>query len=136
VTVTVDDQIPVSSSDHLPVFTKPHGNEMWVMILEKAFAKFIGSYALIEGGHPLFGLQTLTGGTVYKFSYDSATEGWKRLEMKVSLERGKKPDIRFGLAATKKKLDSNEMYDLIARYHRSGPSLTAPHRPSHCASSQ
>lgn len=117
VTITVDDHIPVGP-DLRPVFTKPNGNEMWVMILEKAFAKYIGSYAMIEGGYPLFALQTFTGGAVYKFNYDNASDSWKRFEMKVEMQSGKKPDIRFGLAATKKKLDSNEMYDLIAHYHR------------------
>jgi hypothetical protein len=118
VTVTVDDHIPVRKSDLQPLFTKPKGNEMWVMILEKAFAKFIGSYELIEGGQPLFALQTLTGGAVFKFNFESSSGVWNRLEMKVKLERGKKADVRFGLAATKKKLDSNEMYDLLAHYHR------------------
>jgi hypothetical protein len=99
------------------------------MILEKAFAKFIGSYELIEGGQPLFALQTLTGGTVFKFNYESSSEVWNRLEMKVKLERGKKADVRFGLAATKKKLDSNEMYELLAHYHRYSITLTHPPTP-------
>jgi hypothetical protein len=27
----------------------PNGNEMWALILEKAYAKFCGSYANMEG---------------------------------------------------------------------------------------
>ena len=39
----------------------PNGNELWVMVLEKMFAKFMGSYAATEGGYPLFAMQTITG---------------------------------------------------------------------------
>jgi hypothetical protein len=44
-----------------PLFTHPHGNELWAMVLEKAFAKFMGSYAATEGGYPLFAMRAITG---------------------------------------------------------------------------
>jgi hypothetical protein len=31
------------------------------MVLEKAFAKFMGSYSATEGGYPLFAMRTITG---------------------------------------------------------------------------
>ena len=54
VTVTVDDFIPVDAETNEPVFTCPNGNEMWVMIIVKDFAKYMGSYGAIEGGYPLY----------------------------------------------------------------------------------
>jgi hypothetical protein len=52
VVVTVDDQIPCNTSNGgLPHFAKPNGNEMWVMLFEKAFAKYCGSYKNLVGGH-------------------------------------------------------------------------------------
>lgn len=42
---------------------------MWPLLLEKAFAKFMGSYAAIEGGDPVKALTTLTG---YESTYLSA----------------------------------------------------------------
>ena len=36
------------------------GKELWVALLEKAFAKFVGSYHTLDGGHMLYGLQVLT----------------------------------------------------------------------------
>lgn len=47
--VVVDDYIPVSPQN-TPLFAKPAGGrEIWVMILEKAWAKIHGSYGAIVG---------------------------------------------------------------------------------------
>ena len=40
----VDDAFPCKKGTCKPMFTDPNGTEMWVMVLEKAFAKFVGSY--------------------------------------------------------------------------------------------
>jgi hypothetical protein len=47
-TVVIDDYVPCKKGK--PMFTKPKGNEMWVLLLEKAFAKYVGNYADLEGG--------------------------------------------------------------------------------------
>ena len=36
--------------------------DFWVPLLEKAFAKFCGSYRMLIAGHPVRGLSYLTGG--------------------------------------------------------------------------
>jgi hypothetical protein len=59
-TVTVDDYIPCDK-DHRPLFTQFNGQEMWPLLLEKAYAKSKGSYAAIEGGRPLNAMIELTG---------------------------------------------------------------------------
>ena len=43
VAVTVDDYIPCYP-DGEPIFAQCHGNELWVMLLEKAYAKLHGNY--------------------------------------------------------------------------------------------
>jgi calpain-15 len=40
--VTIDDFIPIKNGE--PLMAKPQGHEMWVLLLEKAFAKWFGSY--------------------------------------------------------------------------------------------
>ena len=51
--VVVDDYIPVTPQN-TPLFAKPAGgHEVWVMILEKAWAKLHGSYGAIVGKHHL-----------------------------------------------------------------------------------
>jgi calpain-15 len=47
--VTVDDWIPTKNGE--PLMAKPQGNEMWVLLLEKAFAKWFGSYCQIQGAY-------------------------------------------------------------------------------------
>ena len=57
--ITVDDHFPCFAGQ--PVFSKGNGNELWVLLLEKAWAKVHGSYYQIEGGHPEEVMHDLTG---------------------------------------------------------------------------
>jgi len=45
----------------VPFFGKSTSNEVWPLILEKAMAKFCGSYALVAGGQEVFALTAFTG---------------------------------------------------------------------------
>jgi len=60
VEVTVDDLFPCEPLGG-PLFTGCVNNEIWVMILEKAFAKVHGSYYLLKGGFVNEALIDLTG---------------------------------------------------------------------------
>lgn len=44
-----------------PAYARPHTNEIWVMLLEKAWAKINISYENIDLGSSLEGLIALTG---------------------------------------------------------------------------
>jgi len=44
-----------------PRFSRPNGPELWVLLLEKAFAKLWGAYGYLEGGHVILALQSFTG---------------------------------------------------------------------------
>ena len=61
VVVTIDDRIPCPKGTKSPHFMKPNGNEMWAILLEKAYAKLCGSYAAISGGFVLWGWLSMTG---------------------------------------------------------------------------
>ncbi len=57
--VVIDDFIPVGGSE--PAFSKANGPELWVILLEKAWAKLHGSYLKIEAGHTREAIRDLTG---------------------------------------------------------------------------
>ena len=66
-----------------PLFAQPHQGELWVLVLEKAFAKLCGSYAALDGGLTLWALHVMTGDHVFTLSRDEAGGVWKRLDMRM-----------------------------------------------------
>jgi hypothetical protein len=70
-TLTLDDRIPVRDSGD-PYFTQPHGNELWVLLLEKAYAKMKGSYGALDGGYPANALTAFTGNDAVTFHANDA----------------------------------------------------------------
>lgn len=60
--IEVDDMFPVFSNDNTPCFGFPHNHAtyLWPIILEKAFAKVMGSYQELDGGFAAFAMQVGT----------------------------------------------------------------------------
>jgi len=61
--VIVDDRIPVRG--RTPLYSRGNGNELWVLLLEKAWAKLYGSYGQIEAGLTREALHDLTGNVFF-----------------------------------------------------------------------
>lgn len=61
----IDDHIPCAHKN--PAFTRANGNELWVLLIEKAWAKLYGSYAKIESGFCNEALRDLTGAPTANF---------------------------------------------------------------------
>lgn len=63
VTVTVDDYLPCEGPTGFPVYAKSKDyDELWVSLIEKAYAKLHKSYEALEGGSIDYALVDLTGG--------------------------------------------------------------------------
>ena len=67
--VIVDDYLPIDKTTRRPCYAQSKGNEIWVMLLEKAWAKVNGGYANIISGLPCEALEFLTG--FGSLSYDT-----------------------------------------------------------------
>jgi len=61
--VILDDIFPCikHKKRYQPAFTSTTSNELWVLLLEKAYAKVYGSYANIEAGFEKDALRDQTG---------------------------------------------------------------------------
>ena len=70
--ITVDDYFLCGDSG--PVYSKCNGDEFWVLLLEKVYAKIYGSYHAIESGFPEEAFRDLTGAPAIRFMTDNAKD--------------------------------------------------------------
>eukprot|EP00501_MAST-03F_sp_TOSAG23-6_P001186 GSMAST32.ASY1.ANO1.1230.1 assembled CDS len=75
ISVIIDTLIPCSVTTRLPIFARNKApNELWVVFLEKAYAKLHGSYAALNSGSVAEALVDLSGGVSQKLLFtDPAT---------------------------------------------------------------
>lgn len=66
--VVVDDYFPCFPNGG-PMFSRGQGNELWVLLLEKAYSKVHGSYKSIVGGLPHQAMMDLTGCPTTSFNF-------------------------------------------------------------------
>ena len=78
----LDEYLPVNKDSNPKTlsFSRSVENELWVMYLEKAYAKAYGSYFDIIGGDPVHALRDLTGAPYeYACDFDDLSAVWKKL---------------------------------------------------------
>ncbi len=79
--VTIDDYLPCFPNGGA-MFSRSNGNELWVMLIEKAYAKVHGGYKAISGGLPYEGLMDLTGCPTVSYNF-------KDQKVRQMIEQGK-----------------------------------------------
>jgi hypothetical protein len=67
--VVLDDYFPCNPTTGKPCYSKAKRNELWVLLLEKAWAKIHGSYEQIEGGVAATAMMDMTGATSRAFPF-------------------------------------------------------------------
>lgn len=119
-----------------PLFAVPNGNQIWAALLEKAVAKFVGSYAQIAGGHEPFAMIAFTGfPQVYQFKRVPLNNqrtiakkgewerGWAQWAGKFSPSCGYRPILPN--AGEPKDLTNDLMFSRILEYNRMNYLLAA-----------
>jgi hypothetical protein len=115
--ITVDDYIPVKKGTKQAIYMRPNGRELWAVILEKAFAKFCGSYHNLNGGCTAWALHAMTGNYVLRLA-KSAEARWTRKNMYFLggdvCGKGRR-SIAFE-PARERELDEEGFFDVLLQY--------------------
>ena len=81
--LVLDDFIPCKPKTNEPAFTKSVGEELWVILLEKAWAKANKNYENIEAGDPVEAFSFLTGAPSFQLyngnDKKKIEENWQKL---------------------------------------------------------
>mmetsp|Transcript_53361 Transcript_53361/g.92791 ORF Transcript_53361/g.92791 Transcript_53361/m.92791 type:complete len:336 (-) Transcript_53361:78-1085(-) len=124
--IVIDDYIPVQADAYKsngtcrPIFAQPNGNELYAMLVEKAFAKFCGSYAALEGGQTIWAIRAMTGDPAREFKKEDG--GWKRLDL-VNVKGKDKRETEYKV---KGEIITNDiMWEVLLKYHKLGSILSA-----------
>ena len=78
----IDEYLPCvsGSGQHNLAFSKTTQNELWVLLLEKAYAKAYGSFWDIVGGDPAVALRDLTGAPFERIAdFKNLDDAWKKM---------------------------------------------------------
>jgi len=116
VTVKIDDRVPCQKGTRQPLYMKMHGDEAWAVLLEKAFAKFCGSYANLSGGHAVWAWRAMTGDHVFRLR--KRETGWGRLDFKNTPPDEKSGKRACAFFTTAEEYSDRECWVLIQRYLR------------------
>lgn len=125
--IVIDDFIPVDAKAYKkdgtcrPMFSQPNGNELYAMLLEKAFAKFCGSYAALEGGQTIWAIRAMTGDPARWFIQKE--NEWKRFDLKNVEEAGDKRACTLKMRDDK--INQEAMFEVLLKYHKLGSILCA-----------
>jgi len=79
VTVTVDDYIPCRYKGG-PIFSRGATNEIWVMLLEKAYAKLHGNYQALSSGQTKHAMADLSGCPTYEIAFPKNRQNYRQVQ--------------------------------------------------------
>lgn len=123
VNITIDDWIPCDEKSGKPVFVQPQNNCMWVLLLEKAFAKFCGSFAELEGGHTIWAVKAMTGDPARIFKRDHGKRAWTRSDL-VNMNDDK-DKRKCGFRSQDEIISDDAMFHILKKYDSLGSILCA-----------
>lgn len=119
--LTVDEFIPIVKQGQQHLFANPNGREMWVVILEKAFAKWCGNYNALKGGYPLWAFNAITGDPVYALVQQTSNGAWAREDVRfvaTNMQSQLVAQSAITFHSTAERYDSNDAFFLVRRLCR------------------
>lgn len=129
-TIIIDDNIPCNRAAYerdgacRPIFCQPNGNELYVMLLEKAFAKFCGSFAAIEGGQTIWAIRAMTGDPARWFMQNDKKTSWERWDM-IDKDDSSGDKRATSLERRSDIITHGNMFEVMLSYHQKGSILCA-----------
>ena len=113
-----------------PLFARAFGLEIWVMLIEKAWASLFGSYAAIDGLDPKLALEFLTGAPTTNFELENLTSA---NELYLLIKKGAKNKYIMSIS-TKEAfnvagLAPKHAYSIISVIEKSGQSFLLIRNP-------
>jgi calpain-15 len=78
-TINIDDYIPCHLNGG-PMFASNEGNELWTMLLEKAYAKVHGNYCQLRSGFLEHGMCDLTGCPTIEYKFPEGRHDYYQIE--------------------------------------------------------
>ena len=114
-TIVVDDYFPVEKGTKKCIYMKPNGGELWAILMEKAFAKFCGSYGALDGGWAVWAWHAMTGDNVLQFR--SKGERWNRRNMVfIGNDTSVENRRRIGFSSTDDDIDEETFFNVLLKY--------------------
>lgn len=105
------------SGTHNPYFSEPNGHELWAFLIEKAFAKYHGGYAYLDGGFSSYAWHLLTGDNVFLFEYDNTHNVWMLyVRQYEGIRKGTRRDYRAWREDTGERCDRMRIFSLIKQF--------------------
>eukprot|EP00484_Ammonia_sp_Unknown_P007977 CAMPEP_0197057780 /NCGR_PEP_ID=MMETSP1384-20130603/100644_1 /TAXON_ID=29189 /ORGANISM="Ammonia sp." /LENGTH=403 /DNA_ID=CAMNT_0042492307 /DNA_START=308 /DNA_END=1519 /DNA_ORIENTATION=- len=123
----IDDFIPCYKDSDQPIFSRPKGNEMWVLLIEKAFAKFCGGYSELKGGHTMWAMQCITGDHVFRleYDYDGNEQLWSRWDFEYLEAKSTNPRRDKSWKDSNERFDNDKIWALLLQYDENDALISA-----------
>mmetsp|Transcript_22824 Transcript_22824/g.53339 ORF Transcript_22824/g.53339 Transcript_22824/m.53339 type:complete len:484 (-) Transcript_22824:85-1536(-) len=105
----VDEYVPYHPETGRFFFAQPHGNELWVLMLEKAMAKLLGNYSALAHVNCGTAFRALTGETDQRH--------WQRRGKEWSESKLKEGETSFPVETSLQVKEGEAFFEVLKEYH-------------------
>jgi calpain-15 len=115
VNVTVDDRLPCKCDGGFPklmYLSMDDSGEIWPLLVEKALAKWAGSYENLDGGHCAWALATLTGWETESYVKFGKDNHFTKCKLEPDKEDPRNPHS-ISFKSTRDTLEADELFKLL-----------------------